>query len=126
MNTVVEKPNVELTELADGKVLEIQLSGKLSREDYARLAPVVERLVEKHGKIRILVEMRDFHGWTAGALWQDIKFDAKHFNHLERLALVGDAQWQHWMATFCKPFTTAQIRYFDQNAITEARRWTVE
>ena len=81
----------------------------------------MERLVKEHGRIRILVEMRDFHGWTAGALWQDIKFDAKHFKDIDRVAMVGETKWQHGMAVFCKPFTTASIRYFDHAAIDQAR-----
>jgi hypothetical protein len=27
------------------------------------------------------------------------------------------------MSVFCKPFTTAKIRYFDRAAIAEARAW---
>lgn len=70
----------------------------------------MERLVKQHGKIRMLVEMHDFHGWTAGALWEDVKFDAKHFHDIERLALVGETKWEKGMAVFCKPFTTAASR----------------
>jgi hypothetical protein len=106
-----------------GEVLEIELTGKLTKEDYERFVPVAEQLVKEHGKIRVLVEMRDFHGWTAGALWQDIKFDAKHFRDIERVAMVGESKWQHGMAVFCKPFTAAEIRYFDRSAIDEARAW---
>jgi len=47
----------------------------------------------------------------AGALWEDVKFDLKHFADLERLAMVGDKKWQHGMAMFCTPFTQATIRY---------------
>jgi hypothetical protein len=31
-----------------------------------------------------------------------------------RLALVGDRKWEANMATFCKPFTSARIRYLDE------------
>jgi hypothetical protein len=123
MSEVTEMSAVTLKETIGGKVLEIQLTGKLAKEDYQLLVPAVERLVKDHGKIRLLVEMHDFHGWTAGALWQDIKFDAKHFSHIERLAIVGESKWQHGMAVFCKPFTAAKIRYFDRPAIDQAREW---
>jgi SpoIIAA-like len=80
--------SVELHE--DGKILVIKLTGKLAKEDYEQFAPEVDRLIKQHGKLRMLVQMHDFHGWTAGALWQDIKFDLKHFRQIERLALVGE------------------------------------
>ena len=71
----------------------------------------------------MLVEMHNFHGWTAGALWEDIKFDAKHFNDIERIAIVAETKWEHDMTIFCKPFTSAKIRYFDHIAGNEARTW---
>src|SRR5271163_977751 len=113
--------SVELHE--DGKILVVNLTGKLTKEDYERFLPEVERLIKKHGKMRMLVQMRDFHGWTAGALWQDIKFDLKHFRDIERLALVGEKGWENGMAVFCKPFTTATIRYFNRNEADQAEAW---
>lgn len=118
-----EKSAVTLEETNGGKVLEVQLTGKLEKEDYERFVPIAERLVREHGKIRMLVEMHDFHGWTAGAMWEDIKFDTKHFSDIERIAIVGETKWQHGMAVFCKPFTAAKIRYFDHVAIADARAW---
>jgi stage II sporulation SpoAA-like protein len=67
--------------------------------------------------------MHDFQGWSSGALWQDIKFDLKNFRHIERLALVGEKSWEHGMAVFCKPFTTATIRYFDRSEVGQAETW---
>ena len=67
--------------------------------------------------------MFDFHGWNAGALWDDLKFDLKHFSDIERLAIVGDKAWEKGMSVFCRPFTTATIRYFDRSAIEDARQW---
>jgi hypothetical protein len=125
MSEVKEASAVTLKETNSGKVLEVGLTGKLAEEDYQQLVPVVERLVKQHGKIRILVDMHDFHGWTAGALWQDIKFDAKHFSDIERVAMVGETKWQHGMAIFCKPFTAAKVRYFDRGEIEEARSWLI-
>ena len=81
---------VELNETDEGKVLTIKVVGKLTKEDYKIFVPKVEQLIQRFGKVRILFEMKDFHGWSAGALWQDIKFDIKHFRYIERLALVGD------------------------------------
>jgi len=114
---------IEVEKKNEGKVIEVKATGKLSKENYEQFVPEFERLVQKCGKIRVLFEMHDFHGWTTGALWQDIKFDMKHFSDIERLALVGDKKWEEGMATFCKPFTKAKIRYFDQAEADEARKW---
>ena len=115
-----------LNEEAGGKILSVKISGKLTKEDYQRFVPDVERLIKDHGKLRILLEMHDFHGWTAGALWEDMKFDLKHWRDIERLAIVGESRWQEGMATFCKPFTTAKIKYFDHSQLDAARAWVAE
>lgn len=112
-----------LVEAGTGKVLEVKISGKLTKEDYLVFVPEVERLIKANGKIRILLQMHDFHGWELSALWQDIKFDVKHFGDIERLAMVGESKWEAGMATFCKPFTTAKIKYFPETQLADARTW---
>jgi hypothetical protein len=114
---------VEVHEKAEGRILEVPVTGKLSREDYERFVPEIEKLIRRHGKIRLMFWMHDFHGWDVAALWEDIKFDARHFNDIERLAMVGETKWQQRMAAFCRPFTTAEIRYFDTYQLDEARAW---
>jgi hypothetical protein len=116
----------EISEIAGGKTIEVQITGKLTKEAYETFVPMTEKRIEEYGKVRFLVVMHDFHGWDAGALWEDIKFDAKHFNHIERLAIVGETKWEHGMATFCRPFTTAKIRYFDHEQADEAQKWIEE
>ena len=114
---------LQLNTESDGKLLVVHLNGKLHKEDYVHFVPAFEEAVKKFGKLRILMEMYDFRGWDIGGLWQDIKFDLKHFNDIERLAMVGEKKWEKWMATFCKPFTTASIKYFPEGQAAEARTW---
>ena len=76
--------------------------------------------------MRVLFDMTGFHGWDVGALWEDTKFAIKHFSDIERLAMVGETKWEKGMATFCRPFTKATIRYFDHANAAEARKWLAE
>jgi len=114
---------VHLTEKHEGKILEVEASGKLALEDYQLFVPEFERLLKKHGKVSVLFEMKDFHGWEPGALWEDIKFDIKHFADIDRIAMVGDKKWEAAMSDFCRPFTRASIRYFDHSELEQAREW---
>lgn len=120
---VIEQKELQIQEKAGGKIVEIHAMGKLEKEDYEQFGPEVERLIRQHGKIRMLLYLHDFNGWTAGALWEDIKFDWKHFSDIERLAIVGESKWQEGMATFCKPFTTAEVKYFNHDQLADARQW---
>lgn len=100
--------SIHLNEENGGKILVVHVSGKLAKADYEHFVPQFERLVRQHGRIRVLFDMTGFHGWEAGALWEDVKFDVKHFTDIEMLAMVGDKKWEHGMALFCKPFTGAK------------------
>jgi hypothetical protein len=114
---------LQLNEEDNGKILVVHVSGKLAKADYEHFVPEFERLVKEHGKMRVLFDLADFHGWEAGALWEDTRFGLKHFSDIERLAMIGETKWQQGMATFCKPFTKATVRYFDHAAAAEAREW---
>jgi hypothetical protein len=118
--------SIQFNEENDGKVLVVDVSGKLVKADYEHFVPEFERLVRQHGKLSVLFDMTDFHGWEAAAMWEDTKFAIKHFADIERLAMVGEKKWQHGMATFCKPFTKATVRYFDHTDGAAARKWLAE
>ncbi len=118
--------SIQLNEENGGKVLVVHVSGKLTKADYEHLVPEFERLARKHGKLRLLFDMTGFHGWEVSAAWEDFKFGIEHFADIERLAMVGEKQWQHGMAALCKPFTKAMVRYFEHADAAEARKWLDE
>jgi len=112
-----------LETISVGRVLEVRVTGKLTKEAYQKFVPAVDAQITQYGKLRILFIMQDFHGWTAGAMWEDLKFDLKHWKDIERLAIVGDKKWEKGMAAFCKPFTKAEIGHFEMSQLEEAREW---
>ena len=117
---------IRLSEEKDGKILNIHVFGTLTKADYDHFMPEFERLVKKHGKLRILFDMTEFHGWEVSALWEDIKFDIMHFADIECIAMVGEKKWHKGMALFCKPFTKATVRYFDHTDLEAAQQWLLE
>jgi hypothetical protein len=118
--------SIDLHAEAEGKVVAVTLSGKLTREDYQAFVPEIERLIKERGKLRMLATLKDFHGWTLAGVWEDMKFDFRHFSDVERVALIGDKRWEAGMAAFCKPFTTAKVCYFDLADAAKASEWIHE
>ena len=114
---------VKLHNELDNHVATIHATGKLTKQDYHHFTRIVEQLIKDHGFIRIVFEMKAFHGWKPEAIWDNIKFNLQHFCHIERLAMVGNKQWERGMCLFCKPFTSAQIRYFDECEGDKAQAW---
>ncbi|MGD8329044.1 MAG: STAS/SEC14 domain-containing protein [Acidobacteriota bacterium] len=114
---------IALESRANGKALFVTLTGKLTKEDYEYFVPYIDERVEEQGSIDMLVELVDFHGWTVGAAWEDTKFGGKHFADIDRLAIIGDSKWEEGLALFCKPFTKAEVRYFERSDRSEAEAW---
>src|SRR5437867_341760 len=81
----------------EGNFVAVKLSGRLHDSDYKQFVPVIMAATEK-GKLHLLVQMQEFMGWAPHALWEDIQLDARLGGKIERLAFIGDKQWEAWMA----------------------------
>ncbi|MGD8251126.1 MAG: STAS/SEC14 domain-containing protein [Desulfobacterales bacterium] len=109
-----------------GKIITLIFRETLSKQDYEAFVPQITGFMKDGSTIRLLVELRQFKGWTAGALWEDTKFATRHFKDIDRLAVVGDKRWEMGVTVFVKPFTGATVRYFDEDHRHQARQWVRE
>lgn len=114
---------ITFSENLASKVLEARVTDRLTHADYQQFAARFEAMLKLHGKLNVLFEMVNLHGLDAAVVWDDIKFDVKHFSDIERLVLVGDRAWEKAMSAISQFFTTAKLRYFDTAALGEARAW---
>lgn len=117
---------IKIQQNPDSTILYTTVIKELDQADYDRLLPIVENLIEQYGKVRWYFEMEDFDGWTLDALWSDIKFDFKHRNDFEKIVMVGRKDWMDWMTQLMKPFTSAEIRFFELEEQAAAREWIKE
>jgi hypothetical protein len=116
--------SIHLNYEESGKLLVARIDGKLTKEDYQHFASEFEKHLRGHEQLNVLVDMNGFDSLEAGAVWEEVKFDVKHFADIDRLAAVGDKRWQHIATTLFSPFTKATIRYFDHSiVVAEARKW---
>lgn len=96
---------------------------ELKDEDYQKLVPLLREKVKKYGMIRWYFEMRNFKGWSLSAMWQDLKFDAKNAENLEKIAMVGDKNWEEKLTRLMKPFTRADVKFFPLEEKEQAKAW---
>ncbi|MGV3539580.1 MAG: STAS/SEC14 domain-containing protein [Rufibacter sp.] len=114
---------IELINTENPEVFAVRVSGTLGKEEYDLLVPALESQIQQQGKINLYWEMSHFEGWSPGGLWEDLKFDAKHVNSFGRIALVGDQKWEQWLTQLMKPFTTAQVKFFETDDHDAAKEW---
>jgi SpoIIAA-like len=110
----------------DGNVIWVKVSEKLTKEDYTDLTASWEKMIAAHGKMRLVFDMQDFHGWEPAAAWDDLKFSVTHSSQVERIAMIGDKKWEEWATRMGAVLTAAQVRYFDSSQRDEAQRWIRE
>lgn len=108
---------------AESNIIYTFSHGTIDTEDMEGLLPILKEKIEKHGKARWYYEMKDFNGWKVEAFWEDIKFDFKHSRDFEKIAMVGEKKWQDWMTQTMKPFSPAEIKYFDLSDEKLAKEW---
>ncbi|HEU0207588.1 MAG TPA: STAS/SEC14 domain-containing protein [Candidatus Udaeobacter sp.] len=107
----------------NGEFVAVEVSGKLTQQDYDELIPSWKATIARHGKMRLLFIMHDFHGWGPRAAWDDFRFDLRHRSQVERVAMVGEKKWQEWMTKIASWFVDADVRYFDISQHAEAEQW---
>ena len=76
----------------DKPYAELHVDGKLRAEDYDAMIPKLEQAIAEQGKLRCLVALDDFAGFTPSALADELKFDVRHHDDFERCAIVGDSK----------------------------------
>lgn len=104
-----------------GAFLEVVAERRLQRSDYDRLLPQIERSIDEYGKVRMLVILRDFEGWTPQALFEDLKFEFRHRKHFEKVAVVGDKTWERVATRLGAVFYEGEVQFFADEAA--ARAW---
>ncbi|WP_207426094.1 STAS/SEC14 domain-containing protein [Pedobacter sp. SYSU D00535] len=101
----------------------VMVTGKLQRADYDSLLPELEQKLQRYGKVNLYWEMKDFEGWDVSGAWQDLKLNVKHANDFRRVAMVGDKHWEQQLTSLMKPFSKAEIKFFDMSEAAEAKVW---
>lgn len=103
--------------------LEIQVSRAISAADCDAFSEAVDALSAAHGRLRMLVVLRSFGGWTLTGLWETVQVCIQHSESFDRVAIVGEAYWHKWFARVCALATNAEVLYFELTWIDDARYW---
>lgn len=113
MITIITKDNIIYTIARE----------KITEQDFMELREELDKLIKNYPKIRWFYEMQDFDGWEVKTFFEDTKYSFEHKDDFEKIAMVGEKKWQEWMTGIMKPFTSAEVRYFEIKDKKEAEKW---
>ena len=116
---------IELLPQTEGNLVAIQVSGRLTAEDYERdWLPRLNEAIEEHGKVRILVYFDEtFDGWEAAAIWEDTKFGLSHISSPEKVAIVGGPAWVRKLTELLGPLVPGSYKTFETGELEDAFEW---
>jgi hypothetical protein len=111
---------------SSGNVVGYKAVGTITASDYLMLEPEVKALVEKKGKICMLIDLSEFK-WEKMEAWlQDLKFGSEFHHEIKKMALVGDKTWEKWITHVANPFYAQDAKYFHTAEIDKAWAWLRE
>lgn len=106
-----------------GNLVAIRASGRLTHADYRDFVPQLEGIIDREGPLRLLVDLSDFEGWELKAAWDDFLLGVKHVGDFERMAMIGDRDWQKIAARVTDALTGCAVRTFGERQWDEAWAW---
>ena len=104
-------------------IVELTIFGKITEDDLTRVTALLSDDIKKHGKLKLLEEIRTFNGIDPIALWKDIQFSVQHINDFSHVAVIADVEWVRTISTAVDNLLSAQVKAFNQSQIETARTW---
>ena len=112
--------------VTEDHIYAFKATGKLTDEDYQKFLPRLTTLNHKYGPLSLFIELEEFKGWEPKAAWDDMHYGLKHDGDFNRIAILGDKAWQHWMIAITNIFTHTQLRFFKRDELSKAWDWLRE
>lgn len=115
--------SAEIVNAADG-ILTLKVAGKLTQPELAAAQKQAAEILQQQGKMGILVLTEGFQGWEQGGDWGDLSFQMRNDSFIEKLAIVGEKQWEGLALLFAsKGFRPFPVEYFPPTELNVARAW---
>ena len=117
---------IEKLKESHGPAFGFKVSGKLTADDIAGISQQIDFAIAEHKKpIGVLADLSGMHGATWGARWEEMRFLQRHTDHIARIAVVSDDNWEE-IAEMTGVSTAAlqsETLYFQSSEIRHAWRW---
>lgn len=112
--------------IEDEFFLSLKAVGKLTHDDYKKIAPMIDAALEAVTEpiVRVFIDASDFEGWELRAAWDDFKIGVKHVSEVEKVAIFGHQKWQEVLSKIGSWFSSGEVKYFEDS--DEALKWLRE
>jgi hypothetical protein len=114
-------------EVQRNDIYAIRLTGTLKASEFADAQAVVGGAITNGIKPRILAILDGFQGWERGADWNDLDFMFNQGAVIDKIAIVGEPEWEARLLAFAGAgFRVAPVKFFQPDQLDQARSWLTE
>lgn len=104
--------------------IHIRIQGLFSVKDLLALQDLALTELQNSNGFRVLIELRDFAGWSHEPEWENTAFLPANGNQCSRIAFVGDARWRDDVFMFTgQPMRSDEIAFFTSDQWDQAEAW---
>lgn len=111
---------------SSGNTIGFLAIGNLEKEDFDTLSKEVQAAIDEFGSARLLIDLQQFVSEEVSAWGADLDFAYSYHGKIERMAVVGDQEWQEIFASQAEPFYAKETKYFHVFDRQSAWRWLKE
>ncbi len=111
---------------SEGATIGIEVSGKIDSVEEKKWIKEFDNLVEKHGKINILVLLDGRINFSFDAAYEDLKWTFKNLKSMNKLAIVSESKVLGWLVAADSPFgklVGISEKHFETDRLQDAWRW---
>ena len=114
---------------SQGSALGFEVTGKVSLAEEKEWISKIEKAIEIHGKINVLLILGEEAKWGIDAGLEDLKWLMTHMKQINKVAVVTDSKVWKWLVSLDSPFAKlvgVGEKYFPPSEIDEAWKWVRE
>jgi hypothetical protein len=104
-------------------ILKFVLEGKIDQEEFSALQAAGAKMMDEDGQVKVLMVLQKFFGAT-GQVGADLEFFAKYDSQIEKIAVVGDPQYEDNALGFLGAgYRKAEVKFFEPSGAAQAVAW---
>lgn len=111
---------------SEGHALGFEITDKVSLEEEKEWIEKIEKAIEEHGKVSVLVILDEKAGWGVKAGLEDLQWIIKNMKKLDKIAIVSESNVWKWLISVDSQFAKMVgigEKYFDVSEIADAWQW---
>jgi len=104
-----------------------KISGKVTAEDYDVMLPAVDKAIDDHGSVNLLVLVEGLESWKGfDAAKADFQFGTHQYRQVGKAAYVSDKRWFDRVIKIMDPLTRrTKEKTFEPHQLKDAWAWVL-